>query len=160
MAVYMASSCSFLDSGPSYDILDLADVANVFVANSISQSVVSDIPWIPQLLRGFSFSSSSSYRITSHISSNVPVLDVQLSHQRFGGRPDGPGMSGFPFFAIFASRLSSILFTWSLHARFLILVHPMTFWISQMSRISSSRILFPKYCQWCISKSSFPHCFW
>jgi len=32
-AVYTVSSCSFLDSGPSYDIVDLADVANVFVAN-------------------------------------------------------------------------------------------------------------------------------
>jgi len=34
-------------------------------------------------------------------------------------------MFGFPFFAIFASRLSSILFTWSLHGlpRLLILAH-------------------------------------
>jgi len=33
--------------------------------------------------------------------------DVQLSHQRFGSL----GVLGFPFFAIFADRLSSISFT-------------------------------------------------
>jgi hypothetical protein len=32
-------------------------------------------------------------------------------------------MSGFPFFAIFVNRLSSILFTRSLHARLLFLAH-------------------------------------
>jgi len=54
-------------------------------------------------------------------------VDVQLSHQRFESRPGDLGMLGFPFFAIFASRLSSILFTWTLHARLLILAHFMTF---------------------------------
>jgi hypothetical protein len=53
-------------------------------------------------------------------------VDVQLSHQRFGGHPDGLMVFGFPFFAIFASQLSSILFTWFLYARFFIL---MTSWI-------------------------------
>jgi len=32
-------------------------------------------------------------------------VDVQLSHQHFGGRPE---ISGFPVFAIFASWLSTI----------------------------------------------------
>jgi len=36
-------------------------------------------------------------------------VDVQLSHQYFGGCPDGPGMFDSPFFAVFTSRLSSIL---------------------------------------------------
>jgi len=40
--VYMVSSCSSSDSGPSRDILNLADVADVLVANSIPQSVASD----------------------------------------------------------------------------------------------------------------------
>jgi len=39
--VHVLSSCSSSDSGPFYDILDLADVANVFVANSVSPSVAS-----------------------------------------------------------------------------------------------------------------------
>jgi len=30
------------DSGPFYDILNLADVTDIFVANSISQSVAND----------------------------------------------------------------------------------------------------------------------
>jgi hypothetical protein len=33
-------------------------------------------------------------------------VDVQLSHQRFEGRLNGLDVFGFPFFAIFASRLS------------------------------------------------------
>jgi len=36
----MISSCSSLDSASSYDILDRADVANAFVANSIPQSAM------------------------------------------------------------------------------------------------------------------------
>jgi len=44
-------------------------------------------------------------------------------------------------FCFFASRLSSIPFTRSLHAHLLILVHLMTSWISQMLPTSSSRIL-------------------
>jgi len=43
-----------------------------------------------------------------------PDVDVQLSHQRSGGRPGSPKTSGFPLFAIFASRLSSILLSSSL----------------------------------------------
>jgi len=62
-------------------------------------------------------------------------VDVQLSHQRFGNRPSGLGIFAFSLFGIFASRLSFILFTWSLHARFLILIYLMTSWISQMLRI-------------------------
>jgi len=61
-------------------------------------------------------------------------FDVQFSRQYLGGLK----VFGFPFFAIFASQSSSILFTWSLHARLLIL---MTSWIPQMLRISSLRIL-------------------
>jgi len=34
--------CSSLDFGPSYDILDLANVADVFVADSIPQGVADD----------------------------------------------------------------------------------------------------------------------
>jgi len=37
--VYTDSSCSSPDSGPSYDILDLADIADVLVANSMLQSI-------------------------------------------------------------------------------------------------------------------------
>jgi hypothetical protein len=33
--VCMVSPCSSPDSGPSYDILNLADVADIFVANPI-----------------------------------------------------------------------------------------------------------------------------
>jgi len=47
-SVYMISLCSFSDSDPSYDILNLADVANVFVANSIPQRVTSDTSQSPQ----------------------------------------------------------------------------------------------------------------
>jgi len=39
--VYAVSPCSSLDSGPSYNILDLADVADAFVANSTSQCCAS-----------------------------------------------------------------------------------------------------------------------
>jgi len=58
----------------------------------------------------------------SYILFSVPVssVDVQLSHQRFEGRPDSLGVFEFSFFAIFTSRLS---FTWFLHARVLILDH-------------------------------------
>jgi len=42
--VYTISPCSPPDSGPSYDISDLADVADVSVANSIPQSVANDAP--------------------------------------------------------------------------------------------------------------------
>jgi len=54
-------------------------------------------------------------------------VDAQLSHQCFGDRPDGLGLFSFPFFAIFASRLSSVLFTRSLHSRLLILAPFTTF---------------------------------
>jgi len=48
-------------------------------------------------------------------------FDVNIQH--FRGQT-GLRVFGFPFFATFASRLSSILFTLSsLHLRFLILVH-------------------------------------
>jgi len=50
-------------------------------------------------------------------------MDVQLLHQRFRGHPGDLRMFGFPFFAIFASRLSSIPFTRSLRTRLLILAH-------------------------------------
>jgi hypothetical protein len=63
-------------------------------------------------------------------------VDIQLSHQRFEGRP-GLGVFDVPFFAIFASRLSSILFADCL----LILIHLMTSWIPQMLRIPSRRVL-------------------
>jgi len=33
-SIYMIFPCSFPDTGTSYDILNLADVADVFVANS------------------------------------------------------------------------------------------------------------------------------
>jgi len=68
-------------------------------------------------VRAFSSSSASSRRIV-YFFQRVRNVDVQRS----GDRPS-PGMFGFPFFAISANRLSSILlssiFTWSL----LILAH-------------------------------------
>jgi len=66
----------------------------------------------------------------SRILSSVLVLEVvaQLLHQHFGGCPGGPRVFGFPFFAIVASRLSSILFrSHALHARLLILAHLMIY---------------------------------
>jgi len=51
-----------------------------------------------------------------------------------------PSLFDFPFFAIFASRLSSILFTWSLHNCFLILTHLMISWIPQILRMFLLRI--------------------
>jgi len=41
-SVYMASSCS--SPGSSYDVLNLTDVADVFVADFIPQNVASDAP--------------------------------------------------------------------------------------------------------------------
>jgi len=38
--IYMVSPCLSPESGPSYDILNLADVVDVFVTNSIPQSIV------------------------------------------------------------------------------------------------------------------------
>jgi len=60
----------------------------------------------------------------------------------------------FPFFEIFASRLSFILFTWSLHARLLILAHFMTSWIRRCCGCLCCKFYFAKYCQWYILKSS------
>jgi len=39
---YMIFPCSFLDFGSCYDILDLAEVADILVVNFIPQSVASD----------------------------------------------------------------------------------------------------------------------
>jgi len=40
--IYIISSCSVPDSGPSWDILDPADIANALVANFILQNIASD----------------------------------------------------------------------------------------------------------------------
>jgi len=51
-------------------------------------------------------------------------VDAQFLHQQCRGSPGIVGVFGFPFaifFVIFTSQLSSILFTGSYHARFLIL---------------------------------------
>jgi len=64
-------------------------------------------------------------------------LDIQFLHQRFGDHLSGLRISDFPFSAIFASRLSFILFTRSLHARLLLLAH-----FILALRMSSLRILF------------------
>jgi len=69
-----------------------------------------------------------------------PDIDVQLLHQCFGGRPGGLRVSGFPFFATLASRLSPVLFTRSLQARLLVLLHLTTSRISRMLRILSRRV--------------------
>jgi len=62
----------------------------------------------------------------SYISSSVPCnVDAQLSQQRFGSR--SASLRVFPFFAILASRLSSILFTFSFRVHLLILTHLMNF---------------------------------
>jgi len=92
------SSCSSPDSGPlmilwSYDLLDLADVANVFVTNSIPQSVANYISWSPQSLQGFSSSSSSSYRTISCISFSVP--DIVLPVYMDSSCSDSPSYLGF-----------------------------------------------------------------
>jgi hypothetical protein len=71
-------------------------------------------------------------------------VDIQFLHQRFGDHSGDLGVFGFLFFVIFISRLSSILFTGSLHVHLLIPVHLITSWISQMLRMQSSRILFCK----------------
>jgi len=48
----------------------------------------------------------------SCILSSVPATcDLQLSHRHFGDCPGDPMSFDFSFLAIFASRLSSILFT-------------------------------------------------
>jgi len=52
-------------------------------------------------------------------------VDIQLSHRCFGGHSGYLKMFGFPFFAIFASRLSFI------HARLLILVRLMSSFVRQ-----------------------------
>jgi len=66
---------------------------------------------------------------------------------RFRSRPSDREMFGFSLFDIFASRLSFILFTRSLHARPPILSHLTTSWISQVSllRILSRRVS-PEWC--------------
>jgi len=69
-------------------------------------------------------------------------VDVQLSHQCFEWRPGDLRLFRFLLFAIFANRLSSILFRWSFHVRLLILAHLMISWISRMLRMYSLRILF------------------
>jgi len=56
-------------------------------------------------------------------------VDVQLSHQYFGGRSNSLKVFDFPFFEIFISRLLSILFIRSRRARLLILAPLMIFWI-------------------------------
>jgi len=66
-------------------------------------------------------------------------LHVQLLRQRFGRLM----LFGFLSFAIFASHLSSILFTRSLYIRLPILVRLMTSWISQMLRMSSLPAMAP-----------------
>jgi hypothetical protein len=42
IAFVVISPCLSRDSGPSYDTLNLADVADVLLANSVSQSIASD----------------------------------------------------------------------------------------------------------------------
>jgi len=79
-------------------------------------------------------------------------VNVQLStfHQHFGGRPGGPGLFDFPFFVIFASRLSR------LHARLPILVHLVASWTPQMFRMSSLRVLSRRVSPVMHLESSFP----
>jgi len=81
------------------------------------------------LLRSF----SSSYRTMSilfryFIQYVYPPAILMLSQQRFGNSPFGPRVFGSSFLAIFASWLSSIQFTWSLHARLPTLAHLTTPW--------------------------------
>jgi hypothetical protein len=57
-----------ISSGSSYDISNLADVADVFVANSISQSVASDVTLKSfSLVRTLQISDSESYLALSDL---------------------------------------------------------------------------------------------
>jgi len=62
-------------------------------------------------------------------------VDTQLSHQVLETIQVALEMFGFPFFMISASRLSFILFIWSLHVH--LLAHLMTSWLSQILWMSS-----------------------
>jgi len=66
-------------------------------------------------------------------------VDVQLPHQYFESRQGDLEVFGLTFLAIFVRRLSSILFTRCLHARFLILAHFIS-WITRMLRILFRRV--------------------
>jgi len=75
-----------------------------------------------------SSSSSSSYRIRFCILFSACSF-IMLTSVCFGDRPGGLRVFGFLFFAIFANWLSSIVFTWSLHARALWLWFWIILWI-------------------------------
>jgi len=62
------------------------------------------------LLLHFLIESCSVFHSVCLFSCNV---DVQFSRQRFGDRPGSLEIFSFPFFAVFAERLSCILFTCS-----------------------------------------------
>jgi len=81
-------------------------------------------------------------------------IDVQLSHQYFRDCLGGPEVLGFPFLAIFANRLSFILFGWSLHARLLSLAHLMT--SRRCCECLYCEFYLAECCQWCTLRSSFP----
>jgi len=113
--------CSFSDSGPSYDISQMLRMSLLII---LSCRVL-----LMMHLKVFNFYEHllhlliETYPVFYSVCLWFPChVDVQFSHQRFGGRPGGLGLFHFPLFGIFASRLSSILFR-SLHVCFLILVY-------------------------------------
>jgi hypothetical protein len=98
-----------------------------------------------------SSSASSSSCRTMYSISSAPVLPchvkVQLSQQRFR-----VARRCFLCYAIFAGQLSSILFTRSLHARFLILAHLTTTWICRRCCGYLCQEFHPaECCRWCTS---------
>jgi len=137
--VCTVSSCSSFNSDSSHDILNLADVADVLIANSSSHRVLSVMHLgVLKFYESLLFLLIGQYPVFYPMCLFFCNINVQLSYQSFGW-PGDLGMSAYPFFAILQAgyRLS-----WSLHNCLLILIHFMTSWISQMLQMSSLRILF------------------
>jgi len=121
------------DSGSFYDV----NLANV--ADSVLQTVASDASQNPQPSRGSSSSFSSSsfigpYSVFYPVCLFLCDVNVQLSHQRFGGRPSG---LVFYFLSFLSASYRPSFITRPLRDRVPILAHFMTR-ISQMLRIPFS----------------------
>jgi len=127
--VCMISPCSSPDSDPFYDILNPADVAEVLLANSISQSVAGDAS--PHGRRESSTSSSSSYRNIFCILSSIPVpVYLRCWYPTFAPTFCRPG-DNFPFwFSIFCYFCKPVI------------IHPVYQLISQ-DNISYSKLAVP-----------------
>jgi len=128
------SPCSSADSGPTCDILDVADVADVFVKNSIPQSVV---PWCtlnPQPLRGFLFLVFLKDHILYFIQcACFPVMLMSNFRSKVSEavQVDWACLI-FHLLRFLQVGYRPLVSTLSLHARLPIL-EDTTFWISRMS---------------------------